>query len=96
MACANLAYGLWDRESAGTVCQVGGSGARFVNPTGDYAFFRLRLDGSLSVSSGRLEVEGEVGPGVAGFVYVVDRFNRILGQAPLSSTTYFDSEDERA
>lgn len=96
MACANLAYGPWERESAGTICQVGGSGARFVNPTGDYAFFRLRLDGSLSVSSGCLEVEGEVGPGVAGFVYVVDRFNRILGQAPLSSTTYFDSEDEGA
>ncbi len=95
MACANLAYGLWERESAGTVCQVGGSGARFVNPTGDYAFFRLRLDDPLSGSQGRLEVSGELDRGVAGVVYVVDRYNRILGQAPLSSTAYFEIRDEK-
>lgn len=95
MTGVNLAYGLWERERANTICQVSGAGVRFVNPTGEEAFFRLRLDDLPIGSQGRLEVEGELSRGVAGVVYVVDRFNRILGQAPLSATAYFEISDER-
>lgn len=95
MARANLAYALWRRERPGTLFQIGAPGARFVNPTGADAYFRLPLDETFASSWGCLTVEGDGGPGIAGVVYVVDAFNRILGQAPLPSTAYFEACEER-